>query len=626
VIGRAPLPPARKVPIEHFMSGVEDGQRVEVTGVVRTAEVENSLLSVDLVSAGYRFHVFAQLPPGLELSKLIGARVRVRGTAAAHFNAQLRQLITVKVFAPQLEDFVVEEREPVDPFSEPVLPLGRIAQYRKDHTPGKRVHVKGVVTHQRLGEDLFLQDETGGLRVPSRYLVQCSPGDVVEAAGFPDLDHYLPVLADAVLRRTDEPARPIQSRPASTEDLQAGLHHANLITVRGKLIDRIVRRSLDRTRGGMHVKTVLTLQGANMVFSAEAETPEERGDLARVPIGSTVEVTGINLSEIDEAGTVKLSKLLLPSVRPLRVIVSPSWLTPRRLTIGLGVLTLVLVVTVGWSLAISKKNSALESTVNEKVQAQRELQEAHDQLEERVRERTEQLKSQITARKESEVQFKAVLTERTRLAQELHDTLEQTLTGIALQMDTASRLMTEKPRDAGHHMSLARDLVAQGQVDVRRSVWDLRSRVSEQFNLAGALTASSRQLTDGTGIRVEVNARGHVRHLPETIEDNLLRIAQEALTNVIKHSGASSATIDLAYAEDAVSLDVKDNGKGFSTENCNGPQDGHFGLLGISERVKRLSGRAQITSGPGAGTLVHVDIPVPNDAHSRSAPLASVEA
>jgi signal transduction histidine kinase len=220
------------------------------------------------------------------------------------------------------------------------------------------------------------------------------------------------------------------------------------------------------------------------------------------------------------------------------------------------------------------------------------------------------LKLQITARKESELQFKAVLTERTRLAQELHDTLEQTLTGIALQMDTAAKLVETNSETANHHLELARNLVAQGQVEVRRSVWDLRSRALERFDLPKALTASSRQLTDGTGINVEVSAKGRVRPLPEIIEDNLLRIGQEALTNVIKHSGATAAKLELDYGAQNVVLQICDNGKGFCPEQCAGPLDGHFGLLGISERVKRIGAQLDITSAPEAGTSVRVQIPI----------------
>jgi signal transduction histidine kinase len=271
---------------------------------------------------------------------------------------------------------------------------------------------------------------------------------------------------------------------------------------------------------------------------------------------------------------------------------------------------------------VSKRNLTLKTLVREKEEAQVELQSAHDQLEYRVRERTAQLKFQITARKEAQLQFKAVLSERTRLAQELHDTLEQTLTGIALQMDAASKVLPKESSDADRFLELARNMVTQGQVEVRRSVWDLRSRALEQFDLPSALRTSANELTEGTAVHVAVEAKGMVRPLPEIVEDNLLRIAQESLTNTIKHSGATTATVSLDYGTETVQLQVNDNGKGFVVNGCPGPSEGHFGLLGIHERATRLRGTVALTSEPGTGTRVHVQIPIQTE---READLAEAD-
>ena len=163
-------------------------------------------------------------------------------------------------------------------------------------------------------------------------------------------------------------------------------------------------------------------------------------------------------------------------VPDIRILEKPGWLTPQHLLASLAAVFLVLLIALCWTVLVSKNNLILKSLVREKEAAQGELQQAHDLLEQRVRERTNQLKVEMTARKESELQFRATLTERTRLAQELHDTLQQTLTGIALQMDTASKFSTTDPGRRDHHLDLARNLVTQSQSDVRCSVWDLRSR------------------------------------------------------------------------------------------------------------------------------------------------------
>jgi signal transduction histidine kinase len=273
-------------------------------------------------------------------------------------------------------------------------------------------------------------------------------------------------------------------------------------------------------------------------------------------------------------------------------------------------LLVVAVSAVIWTIRVSRRNAILNALIREKVAAQHGLQQAHDLLEERVKERTAQLRFQITARKESELQFKAVLSERTRLAQELHDTLEQTLTGVALQLDTASKLFQNKPEIASHHLELAREFVGQGQVDVHRSVWDLRSRILEEFDLPGALEASCKQLTNGSELSIEVTTKGRVRPLPDTLEENLLRIAQEAMTNVVKHSQATAAAIELDYGPKNVFLRIKDNGGGFDLKEHAGASNGHFGLLGISERAKRLGAELKIQSEPGQGTLVEVQVAI----------------
>ena len=152
--------------------------------------------------------------------------------------------------------------------------------------------------------------------------------------------------------------------------------------------------------------------------------------------------------------------------------------------------------------------------------------------------------------------------------------------------------------------------MSQSQVEVRRSIWDLRCRALEQFDLPAALKLSSRQIINGTSIKVQVAAKGRVRPLPEIVEDNLLRIGQEALTNVIKHSEATLAKIELDYGPQNIVLRIEDNGKGFIPEDRVGPHEGHFGLLGVSERTKRLRGRVSLTSAPGKGTIVRVEIPL----------------
>ncbi|HEX4265570.1 MAG TPA: histidine kinase [Verrucomicrobiae bacterium] len=610
VLGTAPLPKARRVSSEQLMSGIEDGQRIEVSGIVRAVGSRggnDANLDVEIVSSGNRIHVFPKRPAGIDPQSLVGARVRVRGTLAASFNEALRHLVSVVLFVPMADDFIIEQMEGANPFDKPIIPLSGIAEYRRDIKPGQRVHVKGVVTLQRPGQDFFLHDASGGLHVQTPQAGKLVVGQVIDVVGFPDFDHFLPVLNDAIFRKTTETRSSVTPTNVAVSEIADGFHHADLVTLQAKLLERTVHHS--QVKSMMSVVSLL-LQAEGLAFTAEAEVPESDDRLASIPLGSSVEATGICFTQSGEDKKLHSLQLLLADSNSVRIVKAPSWLTTPRLLIGVGILLAVLMVAVGWSVMVSKNNSVLRELIRDRETAQLALQDAHDQLEERVKERTAQLRFQISARKESELQFKAILKERTRLAQELHDTLEQTLTGIALQLDTTSKLFGARPENASHHLELARSLVSQSQVDVRRSVWDLRSRALEQFDLTGAMSTSGKQLTDGTNIHLEVSAKGRVRPLSETMEENLLRIAQEALTNVIKHSGATIATIELDYGPQNVILQITDNGRGFEPEKSAGPAQGHFGLLGISERGKRLGAQVSISAEPGRGTTIRVQVPI----------------
>jgi len=620
-LGTAPLPEAKPITIDRLMSGAEDSQRVEISGIVHSAQLSGTRLGIELVSGGYRVRAFAPIPAEAVRQSLVGAKVRLRGTAAAAANADLRHFVTVTLFIPQTADIIIDEAAPTNPFDDPIMSLNGIAQFRKDRSPDNQVHVKGVVTYQRKGEDIFLHDESGGLQVKTKLAWAVAPGDAVEAVGFPAVENYLPVLEDAVFRKTTDPRVAPQPTNVMVGELQDGKHHADLITLQGRLIDRLIRGAGQSTNND-GIQTILVLQTTNSVFVAEKNSSEENNFLTSIPIGSLVEVSGICLLESGDNGKIKSFRLLLPTSHDIRIVKKPGWLTPQHLLVSLAIVFAVMLVAISWTVMVSKKNLMLKSLVREKVAAQDELQQAHDQLEERVKERTAQLKVEMTARKESELQFRAVLTERTRLAQELHDTLEQTLTGIALQLDLVANQFEKKPDSATHHLKLARNLMRQSQVDLHRSVWGLRSRAEEHFNLGNALLTSGQQLTDQSGMRIEVETSGAADSLSEIAEENLLRIGQEAITNAVKHSGAQTVKIQLELNPKRVTLQIKDDGKGFVPETCAGPKDGHFGLLGIRERTERLGGQVWIASQPGTGTSIRVEIPIhlPNGDQSLPSP------
>ncbi|MDB6165937.1 MAG: hypothetical protein JWQ83_1077 [Lacunisphaera sp.] len=617
ISGKARLPAAKATSVERLMSGAEDGQRIEFSGLVRSVFLAPThKLALDVSFGGHRIRVLPKLPPHLNPESLVAATVRVRGTVAASFNPTLRQLTSINVYLPTPDDFIVEQPESQPPFEQPVLPLNEIARYRPDVNRGDRIHVRGVVTYQRPGLDLFIQDGAGGLHLESIQNNRLTIGDTIEAVGFLDIAGYRPVLEDARWRRFEDPPAPVAPVEPSLAQLRDGLHAGELVLLRGRLVGRTERPVRRDAAGFVGARTICTIQNADLTFTAECEHDQDNTTLAQIPLGSLVALTGVASIETGDDGQLKTLALLQRNPEDMRVLATPSWFTPQRLLIGFVAVLLMVVGVVGWSMTVSKKNAMLSFLVTEREKAQRELQGAHDSLEQRVRERTDQLKVEMTARKAAELDFKATLTERTRLARDLHDTLEQSLTGIALQLDTTARLLSRSTEDAARHLELARGFMRQSQIELRRSIWDLRSRELEQFDVATALLHTSRQIAEGTQLHVELESEGTPQPLPEIMEENLLRIGQEALTNAVKHSGATLATIRLEFTDDSVTLTVKDNGSGLVPEKVAAQGDKHFGLLGMSERTKRLGGRFSVSGAPGEGTTIQVSLPLEAPDHS----------
>ncbi len=204
-------------------------------------------------------------------------------------------------------------------------------------------------------------------------------------------------------------------------------------------------------------------------------------------------------------------------------------------------------------------------------------------------------------------QFAAVLAERTRIARDIHDTLAQSLVGIAVQLDTVAKMQPTRPEEAQQRLDRARILVRSSLAEARRSVWNLRSQALEDADLPKALEEIAEQLSGDH--KVAVRVIGVRRRLPADVEENLLRIAQEAVTNAVRHAQAEAISIDLTFGEGHVRLGVRDDGRGFDVESI-ARCGGHFGVAGIRERVHHLGGELSLTSQMGRGAEVIVEVAI----------------
>jgi signal transduction histidine kinase/ligand-binding sensor domain-containing protein len=207
-------------------------------------------------------------------------------------------------------------------------------------------------------------------------------------------------------------------------------------------------------------------------------------------------------------------------------------------------------------------------------------------------------------------QFQAVLAERNRVAREIHDTLAQSFVGVSVQLELTAQLLAQSQISAANtQIDTTRKYVKEGLEEARRSIWNLRA-ITAQHTLPTRLThLAEKSATKQLAIRVNIG--GTYRPLTPALEDEILRIAQESLTNVARHANATHASVDMHYDSSRLTLIVSDNGRGFKTVDNSLPSKGHFGLQGIHERAAQINAQLTIESSQGKGTTIKLDAPIP---------------
>jgi len=201
----------------------------------------------------------------------------------------------------------------------------------------------------------------------------------------------------------------------------------------------------------------------------------------------------------------------------------------------------------------------------------------------------------------------SILEERNRMAREIHDTLAQSFTGIIIHARSAASKITVDPEKAQAYLAQVQNLARTGLAEARRSVEALRRPyLLENNDLLSAFKQLTSQLESSTGTIIVCEAIGIPYLLPSEVENNLLRIGQEALTNALKYAKATEIRVELIYQSTQCILRIKDDGQGFTIDRSSSHNG--FGLLGMSERADRIGAQLQIQSSPGQGTEIAVSV------------------
>ena len=344
------IPTAQPLTVESLFSGTEEGNWVEIHGIVTSAALSTNKpwLELDVTALGDSFK--AHIPGFLDNDQLpmwlVDARIRLRGVAGTVFN-QRRQTLGLELFVPSMESIKVVRPAPRDPFAQAVRPMNRLLQWDTNTPPGHRVKVQGTVTLKWADKQIYLQDQTGGIYVELLRPLTVDPDTVIEVVGFPKAGSFAPKLRQAVWRKAGS-LPPLSPAKATVKDLRQGEFDARLVELDAILNGQVRHGGID----------VLTLQEGNWSFEARLRTNKtSQAALALLHPGSRLRVTGVCDVSASERSRPNVFRVLLRSPEDLLVLARPPWWTVLRL---LTVLVCVILGGALWLLFYSRRVSALQ--------------------------------------------------------------------------------------------------------------------------------------------------------------------------------------------------------------------------------------------------------------------------
>jgi signal transduction histidine kinase len=228
-----------------------------------------------------------------------------------------------------------------------------------------------------------------------------------------------------------------------------------------------------------------------------------------------------------------------------------------------------------------------------------------------------------------ELRLEARVSERTRIARDLHDTLLQSFQGVLLRFQAATIVLPDRPTEAKQALEHAIDEAAQAITEGRDAVQNLRSASGSADDLAVAIGSLGKELTaispdrTTTPAAIDVSVEGAARNLHPLVRDEVYRIAGEAVRNAFRHANARRIEVEIRYDERRLRVRVRDDGRGIQRAVLEGDRRGHFGLPGMRERAEVIGGRLNVWSEGGLGTEIELTIPA-GAAYDRSRPRSSL--
>lgn len=342
VVGKAPLPAAKKVSLERMLSTSEDSQWVETQGVVRQVNATNAVTILDVAVAGGRLQ--AVIPENYPApANLVDAEVRIRGACGAIFNKKL-QMVGILLYVPSIQQ-VQMLLPPKDPFAGPAEGIDKVARFAPQQALEHRVHIQGVVTLQDSDRRLYVSDGRTGVRIESAAAVAFQPGDRLDVAGFPRFADFTLTVEDAVCRHIGR-QKPFDPIPVTAEQVLSGDYDFLPISLEGRLLVKSPASEMQR----------FVLRSGGVVFRALVRQPAPLNHLAVIDTGSVVRVAGVCVPDKDETEQNQVFRVLVQSAGDVVVVRRPPWWTVPKALTALGVLAVAFLGGLAWVLVLQRQS------------------------------------------------------------------------------------------------------------------------------------------------------------------------------------------------------------------------------------------------------------------------------
>ena len=456
-LGRESLPPARKVAMHRLLSGAEDCQRVGLEGVIQSVKV--SPRNVDrsgfvLRTQGQTVRVSIENWPDIDSAQLIDAAVRVRGVFSPISNYR-SELVALRIRMMGADDCEVVRPPPLDPFQGRRVSLDRLQPFSPEEPDAHRCVTQGTVTFCAPGEFFFVQDGKAAVRVDSPGTT-ARVGERVEIAGFVDMSRMVASLTGAVVRRLGDVTSP---EAAATTARYVLTPEKSLTTERGMEFDldghllklRGTLRDMELENEGRSAQLQIEMKDANTTAHLVGLTAADAAAVSSWKPGSVIEFTGVCelvFASMSAPGLPKASsfRMWLRSPADVRILQTPPWWTRQRLTTALAVSGLALVLAFGWSFTLHRT----------------------------LRKRTAMLEKTMRHHRNAELEFASAQQERRRLAVDLHDGLQQMITGVSYRLEAGIGQLERDPSEAQAQLSAARRALASTKTGLRDCLLGLR--------------------------------------------------------------------------------------------------------------------------------------------------------